>query len=164
MTFSEFAAKSREMMMFCSRVAIGRLLLLALLGVAIAGAPTAGQPMAKKEPPPTAALKLPSGAIIVVAKDADAIDKADAIYLSPEKFKELTDQIETLRKQLAAEKALPPNECELDGRLETRGGQTIVKLKAVFRFRTTVPRSAVFLGCQKATAAQPSWTTIGCRS
>ena len=90
------------------------------------------------------ATKLPSGAIIVIAKDAEAIDKPDAIYLSPEKFKELNDQIEALKKQVAAEKALPPSSCELSGGLEKRGTQTVVKLKAAFKFRTLTPRSSCF--------------------
>jgi hypothetical protein len=122
-----------------------------LLLVGMAGMSVWAQVPPKKDAPPISALRLPSGAIIVVAKGIDAIDKPDAIYLSPEKFKELTEQIEALRKQLAAEKAAPPGgKCELEARLEKRGLQTVVKLRASFEFRTLAPRSVILLGCQKA--------------
>ncbi len=139
--------------MHMSRLAASRLFIWAILGGGLANLTLDAQPTPKKDKDPVpaaSAIRLPSGAIIVIAKDADAIDKPDAVYLSPEKFKELNDQIEALKKQLAAEKAAPPSSCELDGRVEKRGTQSVVRLKAVFKFRTLAPRSIVFLGCQKA--------------
>src|SRR5271166_1552831 len=136
-----------------SALAAGRLFTIAILADGLVNLSLDAQPAPKKDKDPipaASAIRLPSGAIIIIAKDADSIDKPDAIYLSPEKYKELNDQIEALKKQLASEKAAPPSSCELDGRVEKRGTQTVVRLKAVFKFRTLAPRSIVFLGCQKA--------------
>ena len=126
------------------------LLTLCLLGGLFAmplGAQNA--PAKDKESPKTSAIKLPSGAIIVVTNNPDLVEKPE-IYLSPEKYRELNDQIEQLKKQIAAEKAISPSSCKLDGRVEQHGAQSIVRLKATFEFRTLLPRSAVFLGCKKA--------------
>src|SRR5688572_20370708 len=124
--------------------------LFSLLLGGIAAVPSAAQPKPKdKDTASTSAIKLPSGAIIVVTSDPDLIDKSASIYLTPERYKELTDQIELLKKQINAEKPSVPSACELEGRIEQRGMQSVVRLRATFRFRTTQPRSVVFLGCQK---------------
>lgn len=108
----------------------------------------------KTKAPPT---KIPSGSIIVVTdKVSDVLQKNDAIYLTSDKYKELLEQNEQLKKQIqASEKALPPSECRLDARLETRGNQTIVRVRATMRFKTTTPRSSVFLGFQNAQPFDP---------
>jgi hypothetical protein len=114
-----------------------------------------GPPAKDKEvPKKNTALKLPSGAIIVVTSNPEALDQFEGVYLSPEKFKELNEQIEQFKKQIAAEKAVPPSSCELEGRVEQRGSQSIVCMKATFKFRTNLPRSVVFLGCKKARAVE----------
>ena len=107
-----------------------------------------------KDAAPVSAIKLPSGAIIVVTNDLDSIDKSAGIYLTPERYKALNDQIELLKKQVAAEKPLSPSSCELDGRIVERGTQKIVRLSTTFRFRTVQPRSVIFLGCQKMQAVE----------
>jgi len=138
--------------MGASGVAALRPLLLSFAIGALAGLPLGAQntPAKDKDSSKSTAIKLPSGAIIVVAGNPDAIDKPDAVYLSPEKFKELNDQIEQLKKQVAAEKAMPANYCKLEGRVEQRGSHSIARLKATFQFQTWAPRSVVFLGCKKA--------------
>jgi hypothetical protein len=102
-------------------------------------------------------IRLPSGAIIVVTdKLSDALQKTDAIYLSPEKYQELVDQIENLKKQLAVtEKRLPPSECRIEGRTEEKGSQTFVRLKTTFRFKSITPKTLVFLGFLKAQPVDP---------
>ena len=127
-----------------------RTFLLASLLLGFSCHPAGAQDSEKKDSKVSPAMKLPSGAIIVVAKDAEAFSNPDAIYLSPEKFKEINDQLESLKKQIASEKPMPPSFCELEGRIELRGKQQIVKLAAAFRFRTTANRSVIYLGCQKA--------------
>ena len=132
-------------------LAVLRHTMLGLLLCGLAGLPVAAQPAksSDKESKSAPAIKLPSGAIIVVTSDPDAIDKSASVYLTPERYKELNEQIELLKKQLAAEKPAAPSWCELDGRIEQRGEQKIVRLRATFKFRTTQARSVVFLGCQK---------------
>lgn len=131
-----------------------------LLLFAIGVGPSAAQsnmkeadPKAKEtDPKTTPAIKLPSGAIIVVTSDPDAIDKSASVYLTPERYKELNDQIEQLKKQIAAERPSPPSVCELDGRVEMRASQNVVRLRATFKYRTTQSRSVIHLGCQKMQA------------
>jgi len=125
------------------------LLGLTLLGV-LGGALSLNAQNQPKKDTKTGAMKLPSGAVIIVVSDASTIDRPEAVYLTPEKYKELNDQIEALKKQAAADKPAIPSSCELVGTLDKRGSQLLLKLKATFRVRTTLPRTTVFLGCQKA--------------
>lgn len=127
-----------------------RRILLSLLSCGLVAIPLAAQPKAKDaDSKPAPAIKLPSGAIIVVTSDPNSIDKSASVYLTPERYKELNDQIDLLKKQVAAEKPAAPSSCELDGRIEQRGTGNIVRVRATFKFRTTQPRSVIFLGCQK---------------
>ena len=132
----------------------GSLLLLAGL-IAI---PVIAQPPMKGETPKNPApFKFPSGTIIIVTdKLSDTPQKGDAIYLTPEKFKELLDQNEQYKKLLAAsDKPMPPSECRLEGRLEVRGGQTLVRIKTTLRFKTSTSRSVIYLGFQNAQPLDP---------
>ena len=58
------------------------------------------QPTVPEKSKSAPALKLPSGAILIVTGDADALDVPQSVRLTPAKYKELTDQIETLKRQL----------------------------------------------------------------
>src|SRR5688572_22296483 len=72
------------------------------------------QPITAKKDKTPAAIKLPSGAIIVVTdKIGETLQKTDAVFLSPEKYQELKDQIDQLKRQLAAEKPTAPSVCEI---------------------------------------------------
>ncbi|VTS06597.1 hypothetical protein [Tuwongella immobilis] len=107
---------------------------------------------------PWQALKLPTGTIIFVSRDAKELQqKLDAVVLTPEQFKELTDQIDTLKRQSATEPPQPPSIAQIHGRLEQLGQQSIIRLSIRFDFETARPRSTIFLGCQKA---QPSAITL----
>lgn len=66
-----------------------------------------------------------------------------AVLLTPEKYKELLDQIDKLKKQASPE---PPSSCKIAGRVDGN----IVHLTVEFEFRTLQPRTLVALGCQKA--------------
>jgi hypothetical protein len=140
-------------MMRATGAVAGRVLPLALLlGATLALSLRAQDPPPKDKEKPKTAVKLPSGAIIIVTGSPDALDKPDAVYLSAEKYRELAEQIEQLKKQVSAAKPTPPSSCEIEGRVEQRGGQQFVRLKAAFKFQTTLPRSLISLGCQKAHA------------
>jgi len=123
-----------------------RILMLCLLIAGLVAVPIDAQTPKKDAP----ALRLPSGAIIIVAKDAESLDRPEAVYLTPEKYREMSEQIEAFRKLLAAERTTPPNSCELEARIESRGAQSLMRVKAVCKFRAATPRSVIFLGFQKA--------------
>src|SRR5262249_46189684 len=55
---------------------------------------------------------------------------------------------------LEARQPTRPRSCELEGNLEQRGRQVVVRLKATFKFTTVQPRSVVYLGCQRAQAVE----------
>lgn len=135
----------------------GGLGLAALVGLSVATGWSADPPAKSAEPPKPAAkdksspktidlTRLFPGAVFIVGEDAkDAVQQA-GVYLSPEKLKELQDQLEQLRRQASLEKPEPPSVCRLSGRVDG----DLVRLKAQFEFRTSRPRAPVVLGCQKA--------------
>jgi hypothetical protein len=109
-----------------------------------------GQPATKEPAKNPPAFKLPSGAIIIVTGDAESLDIPQSIRLTPSKWKELQDQIETLKRLSGVEKPINPTSCKLAGKLEQRGSQWIAFLKATYEVKTNTPNSLVFLGGQKA--------------
>ena len=66
-----------------------------------------------------------------------------------EKYRELQERLDRLQAQLDAGQPVRPRSCELEGRLEQRGRQTVVRLKATFKVTTIRPDVVVLLGCQR---------------
>lgn len=95
-------------------------------------------------------MKLPTGAILVICKEAkNALDLIPSGFvLTPEKYQELLDQIESLKKQVKPARAeAPSGTCKLtNGQVEG----DVVRLQAQFDFRTDKPRMLVTFGCQRA--------------
>lgn len=95
-------------------------------------------------------LSFPLGAILVIVDEAknplSLLPKG--IMIAPEKYQELLDQIETLKRQTKPLKPDAPSSCKLSGRVD---GDT-VHLQAQFEFVTDHPKAAVTVGCQKAWA------------
>lgn len=100
-----------------------------------------------KPAPIPVVIPLPGGMLLRFEVPAAA---PEAVLLTPGRYKDLLDQIERLQLQLAAQPPQRPRACELEGRVEQRGQQTVVRLKATFKFTTTEAKAVVFLGCQKA--------------
>ena len=124
------------------RVAAG---VCALAVAAWLTAPAAGQPK-----PADAAVKLPDGTIVFFTKTPDEPNPpVEGVYLTPAEFKALVDQAEQLKKLKAAAKPAAPSGCAVRGKVEARGDRTVAALSLTFAVRTTVPRTAVLLGCQK---------------
>src|SRR5581483_1220618 len=76
---------------------------------------------------------LPADAVIVICEQAnEALELLPkAVILKPEKYQELLDQIEKLKKQIEnpkSENAVPPTHCVLRGKVEAG----IVRLQAEF--------------------------------
>src|SRR5262249_2619492 len=83
------------------------------------------------------ALKVPPNAVIVLMEAArNALEKIDGVWVPAERYKELLEQAEQL-KRLAAARPLVPSECRLSGQVEQRGAQEVARLRAVFKFKTT---------------------------
>ena len=134
-----------------------RLILAPALVLGLAFALDARQPDPPKKPadPPKAAtapppktptgVKLPDGTYLWTG---DTLP--DAVTLSPQELQKLFDQVEQLKKQLAARKAAAPSGCAIRGKVEKRGDTVVVALKLTYTFSTPAPRSAVALGGRRA--------------
>jgi hypothetical protein len=102
--------------------------------------------------------KLPPNTVIIVSdKPADALNNVDAVVLTPDEYRKLLAAAEQAKRLAAPDKPEPPSVCRLSGAVKRLGSQDVALLRAEFQFRTTVPRSVVLLGLQKA---QPLAATI----
>jgi hypothetical protein len=125
--------------------ALRRLILLLLL--AACAVLEAAEPTAKTPAKPLDLSKLPPGTIFIIGEEGkDALQQPGVVVLSPEKFKEMLEQIEQLKKQVGPDKPDTPSTCKLTGVVDG----DLVRLKAVFEFQTRKRKSSVTLGCQKA--------------
>ncbi|HEV3142246.1 MAG TPA: hypothetical protein VGZ47_00010 [Gemmataceae bacterium] len=88
----------------------------------------------------------------VSGESKDPLKSTDAVILSAEEYRKLLDTIEQLRKQINPDKPEIPSVCRLSGKVETREQQDVVKVQAVYEFRTATPRAIINLGCRKAGA------------
>ncbi len=95
-------------------------------------------------------LKAPGGAVLVLYEEAKEALRLlpKAVVLTPEKYQELLDQLELLRRQLKPERPQPPSVCRLSGRVDRDGA----RVRAQYEFKTERPRSAVVLGGRRAWA------------
>jgi hypothetical protein len=92
--------------------------------------------------------KLPTDALILVCEQAaDALRLLPKmVVLTPEKLKEMQDEIERLRSRLRADRPQPPSMCELKGKIE---GQ-LVQLDVTYQVVTEKPGIVVALGFKQA--------------
>lgn len=94
---------------------------------------------------------LPPDAVIVICEQAnEALDLSPkAVILRPEKYRELLDQIDKLKKQIASpknENATPPTRCALRGKV----GAGVVRFEAEFSGSAEHADTLVTLACQQA--------------
>jgi hypothetical protein len=92
------------------------------------------------DPPKSPAVKLPDGTFQWVGKGDGEVT------LTPQELQKLTDQIEQLKKQLAAQKPAAPSGCAVRAKVEKRGEQLVAAVKLTLTFRTAAPNTAVALG------------------
>jgi hypothetical protein len=96
------------------------------------------------------AIKLPDGTIILyTANPNEAAPKIDGVLLSAKEYQQLLDATEQLKK-LREAKPTAPSVCRIRGRVDSSTGKPVVRLTAVFSFRTTAARTLVLLGGQRA--------------
>jgi hypothetical protein len=93
-------------------------------------------------------LPAPAGAILVICREVkDALNLIpEGVFLTPERYRALLDQIDQLERQAKAVKPAVPSACKLTGKVVG----DLVQLQAQFDFRTDRPRAQVTLGCQRA--------------
>jgi hypothetical protein len=99
----------------------------------------------------TALPSLPADAVIVICEQAnEALDLLPkAVILRPEKYQELLDQIEKLKKQIEnpkSENAVPPTRCVLRGKVEAGA----VRFQAEFSGTAEHADTLVALACSQA--------------
>lgn len=133
--------------------------LVKLLGAAVLLAVTFGvaglaQPPDPKKPTDTRSapsdppvVKLPDGTFLWLGAIPDG--NGERVTLTPQEFQKLLDQLDQLKKQLAARKAMPPSRCAISGEVKKRGEQPVAVLTLTYSFRTTLPQTAVLLGGRK---------------
>lgn len=73
----------------------------------------------------------------------------ERIHLTPQEFQKLLDQLDQLKKQVAARKAVAPSGCAIRARVEKRGEALVAVVKLTLSFRTTAPQTPVALGGKK---------------
>lgn len=88
-------------------------------------------------------LKLPPGSVLILDDGLKEGSDPKLAVMPWEKYQELLEQLQALKKQLKSERLLP-SACKLSGRVE---GDFAV-LRAEFTFATELPRSTVLLGLQ----------------
>jgi hypothetical protein len=69
---------------------------------------------------------------------------------STQEYQKLLEQLEQLKKELAAKKAAPPSGCAIHARIEKRGESSVAALKLTYGFRTTAANSTVLLGAKRS--------------
>src|SRR5262245_60226412 len=95
-------------------------LVVAALGLTVRAQPPDPKSEPKTAPAPRElpGVKLPDGTFLWLGGEGD-----ERVGLTPQELQKLHDQIEQLKKQLAAQKAVPPSGCAVRGRVEKRGEQ-----------------------------------------
>lgn len=118
----------------------------AALAILLAAGSVLAQPISGLRSSSEIPVPFPGGPLIFIPKQPA---KPGSIILTAEQYKELIERLEKLQAQVDAQRPLRPRSCELEGKVEIRGKQPVVRLRATFRFSTTRPRTIVHLGCQK---------------
>jgi hypothetical protein len=112
--------------------------------------PKPGAPVRETLPPPKSldAMKLPTGAVIVLCEQArEALQLLPRfVVLSPEEYQKLQERVQQLEAQMRPNRAAVPSSCKLSGRVEGE----IAHLRAEFRFKSETPGTAILLGCPQA--------------
>lgn len=127
----------------------------AVLVAIVVASNAAGQSPSPKAPPADGIpITLPGGVVIVIGGKPKPPPKADPVILTAEQYKELLDKLAKLQAQVDAQRPARPRSCELEGKVEVRGRQPVVRLRATFKFTTTRPNTLIHLGCQKAHAVE----------
>jgi hypothetical protein len=126
-------------------------LVLALLPAALWAAEPPVEPL-PVAPRPLEDLKFPPGTVVVVRDSREGLGKIDAVVLSPDEYRKLVEAGEQLNKLKSPSKPQPPSVCRVSGKIEHRGSQDVVMVRAKFEFVSPAGRTVYFLGFRKAAA------------
>src|SRR4051794_22999435 len=110
--------------------AVGRLAPFGLVVPAmllVAGSAAAQGPASKQGPAAGFPIFLPGGSVITIGGPPKPPTKPTDVVLTAEQYKELVDRIEKLQAQLDAQQPARPRSCELEGKVEVRGRQSVVR-------------------------------------
>ena len=97
-------------------------------------------------------IKLPTGSVLVVVDELKNLIRPDSklIVLTPEKYKELTSQLEQLKQQVTSDKKRP-HSCKLVGKIEG----SAVQFRTQFLFTTETANTTVYLGLEGGFLTDP---------
>ena len=142
--------------------------LFPLLLLSIASIVTAAVPPTRPPTRPLDLSKLPPNTIIVIGEEGkDALQQPGVIVLTPEKFREMLEQIDQLKKQASPDKAEAPSRCKISGKIE--GDIAYLQLQYEFETRKRrhgrrARRPEIVAEFRRRPGRPPSrWTTAACR-
>jgi hypothetical protein len=104
-----------------------------------------GEPKTAPAPRELPGIRLPDGTYLWYGHG----EGDERINLTPQEYQKLLDQLDQLKKQLAARKTVAPSGCAIRARVEKRGDQLVAAIKLTLSFRTTAAQTAVALGGKK---------------
>ncbi len=121
-----------------------------LLGVLLGARTSSVSAQSTSTPKNAEPLKLPPGTIVILGDQAgDWLRKFDSALLPAEKYRELLEQLDQLKKQLTQRKPPPPSRCHIVGKVETRGTQSFARLNIEFELEAQTAGQWVFIGCAR---------------
>lgn len=98
---------------------------------------------------PPVGIRLPDGTFLWTGP-GETTASGERVLISPQELQKLLDQVDQLKKQLAARRPSPPSGCSIQGRIDKRGDALVAVIKVTYAFRTSTPNAAVALGGKRA--------------
>ena len=138
------------MLVGCRKLSVARLIgsLVLLLGCTVAtvsGQP--GKPATNSESPRLSTLKLPDGAVIILARSLeDPNVPVDGVVLSTKEYESLIDRLEQAKKLKDVVRPIIPSYCQIRGKIVNYGKQPVASLAITYKFVVTSSRGTVALG------------------
>ena len=138
------------MLVGCRKLSVARLIgsLVLLLGCTVAtvsGQP--GKPATNSESPRLSTLKLPDGAVIILARSLeDPNVPVDGVVLSTKEYDSLIDRLEQAKKLKDVVRPIIPSYCQIRGKIVNYGKQPVASLAITYKFVVTSSRGTVALG------------------
>jgi hypothetical protein len=136
----------------------GLILLMGLCSASMVSAQS-GSSVANSEVPRLSTLKLPDGAIVILARSLDDPNvPVDGVVLSAKEYESLIDQLEQAKKFKEAVRPIIPSFCQIRGKIVQYGVQPVASLTITYKFVVTTPLTTVALGGARGFLRAAEWS------